>query len=165
LEGTVTKHETSAQAGDLEVWDYKGTKSNSPFVPDYVRQLLTYAALYSEKTGKVPSRCVLFFVNEERRDRKLLAVSVDGPLIARCVDWTIKQVQSLRQTMLQFQQNPRSIQGGALEKQNEPVGHRTDDELRQQCTACGLRFDCDEYRALLGRSNHPDIALTNVAKN
>jgi hypothetical protein len=165
LKGKATKHDTHAKSGDLEIWDYKGTKSNSPFVGDYVRQLLTYAALYREKTGQVPARCVLFFVNEEHRDRKLLAVSVDDNLIERCVNWTIEQVKLLRNTMLQFQKDPMVVQGGSLDKQNEPAGQRTDDELRQQCTACGLRFDCSEYRAVLGRSSHPDIALTNVAKN
>ena len=165
LEGRVAKKPTTAMVGDLEIWDYKGTKADSPFVPDYVRQLLTYAALFKERTGRTPIRCVLFFVNEARREKKLLAVAVDDSLVEDAVAWTIAQVQLLRKTMLQFQISPTSIEGGSLDKQAKPLGKRTNEQLRQQCTACGLRFDCGEYKAFLGRPNHPDIALTNVGKN
>jgi len=165
LEGRVGKRPTSAVVGELEIWDYKGTKADSPFVPDYVRQLLTYAALFKERTGRTPSRCVLFFINEAKREKKLLAVAVDEALIEDAVAWTIEQVRLLRKTTLQFQIMPTSIEGGALDRQTRPLGKRTDEELRQQCTACGLRFDCGEYKAFLGRPNHPDIALTNVGKN
>jgi hypothetical protein len=165
LQGEVTKASVEANVGDLEIWDYKATKSNSPFVPDYVRQLLTYAALYKERTTRVPVRCVLFFINETTREKKLLAIEVDQLLIDHAVAWTIEQVQKLRNTTLQFHVEPTSVEGGALDKHHLPLGDRTDDELRQQCTACGLRFDCTEYNGFLGRPDHPDIALTNVAKN
>lgn len=165
LEGETTKVPITAAVGDLEIWDYKATKSNSPFVPDYVRQLLTYAALYKERTLRVPARCVLFFINETTAQKRLLAISVDQPLVEHAVDWTIQQVKLLRKTTLKFHTTPMSVEGGALDKHHLALGNRTDDELRQQCTACGLRFDCAEYGGFLGRPDHPDIALTNVAKN
>lgn len=165
LEGHVVTAPIAAAPGDLEIWDYKATKSNSPFISDYVRQLLTYAALFRERTAELPKRCVLFFINEQVREKKLLAVTVGTNIIDDAVVWTMDQVRLLRKTMLDFHVDPVSIHGGKLDHRHEPVGSRTDDELRQQCTACGLRFDCAEYKAYLGRPNHPDIALTNIEKN
>jgi len=49
---------------------------------NYVRQLLTYAALYRDRTGALPIRCVLFFINEPpRQDRRLLAIDVTPPIV------------------------------------------------------------------------------------
>lgn len=165
LVGRVVKKPSSARPGELEIWDYKGTQADSPFVSDYVRQLLTYAALFRERTGRIPKRCVLFFVNEAKREKKLLAVEVDESLIEDAVAWTLEQVRLLRKTVLTFQAQPASVKGGALDKQNASVGKKIEKELRAQCTACGLRFDCEEYHAVLGRPDHPDILLTNVEKN
>lgn len=165
LSGEVASVPTTGKCGDLEIWDYKATRSNSRYLDDYVRQLLTYAALYEERTGRVPVRCVLFFVNESRPDMQLLAVPIDEKIVTNAVDWTIGQVRLLRETVLRFESNPMAVEGGDLTLRGEPVGKRTTDELRQQCTACGLRFDCTEYRGYLGSPNHPDIRLDNVQKN
>jgi len=165
LQGVVTNAAVTARSGDLEIWDYKGTRSNSPYITDYVRQLLTYAALYQERSGKTPVRCVLFFVNEPKPDQQLLVIPVDVAAIKKAEEWTIDQVQELRRTVVKFQRNPMSIDGGSLELHHLPVGKRTDHELRQQCTACGLRFDCGEYRGYLGSPTHADIRLDNVNKN
>jgi hypothetical protein len=165
LSGTVSSAPTTANSGDLEIWDYKATRSDSQYLNDYVRQLLTYAALYEERTGKVPVRCVLFFVNESKPDKQLLAVPVDEKIVKNAVDWTIGQVRLLRDTVLRFESNPIGVEGGDLVLRGQPVGKRTTDELRQQCTACGLRFDCTEYRGYLGSPNHPDIRLDNIQKN
>jgi hypothetical protein len=45
------------------------------------------------------------------------------------------------------------------------VGKRTDSELKKQCAACGLRFDCTKYSAYLNKPNHPDSQLDNVKKD
>ena len=42
---TETKNRKSV-SGDIEIWDYKASKPDTPYIHDYVRQLLTYAALY-----------------------------------------------------------------------------------------------------------------------
>lgn len=165
LSGAVSGAPTMAKSGDLEIWDYKATRSDSQYLDDYVRQLLTYAALYQERTGKVPVRCVLFFVNESRPDKQLLAVPTDEKIVANAVEWTIGQVRLLRETVLRFETNPMTVEGGDLALRGQPVGKRTTDELRQQCTACGLRFDCTEYKGYLGSLNHADIRLDNVQKN
>src|SRR5688572_9532049 len=41
-----------------------------------------------------------------------------------------------------------------------------DDELSQQCTACGFRFDCASYKTYLGgKTQDPDLDILNIFKN
>src|SRR5262249_55391145 len=56
LDGEVVPGTLPAQPNDLEIWDYKGTRAKTIYKPDYVRQLLTYATLYRERTGVLPAR-------------------------------------------------------------------------------------------------------------
>jgi hypothetical protein len=100
LEGSVTEISIHAQTGDLEIWVYKATRSNSYYLGDYVRQLLTYAALYEERTGKAPTRCVLFFINEPRTRKQLLAIPVDAAMIKNAVNWIVARAKLLRDTVL-----------------------------------------------------------------
>lgn len=165
LTGQVVQRPIAASTGDVEIWDYKGTREGSPFTPDYVRQLLTYAALYQEKTGDLPHRCVLFFVNEPNKANQLLAIHVDETIVGYALSWTIEQVKLIRATTLEFQNSPTSIEGGGLEERGKPVGSRIVEELKQQCTACGFRFDCNEYCTFLGGRQHRDVNLTNIRKN
>lgn len=167
LEGAASKARIVAQTGDVEIWDYKGTRANTTLVGDYVRQLLTYAYLYRERTGQLPARCVLYFVNEpaKTRDRQLLAIEVDEDLIQRAVDWTHTAVAELQSTLNQYQSDPQAVVGGDRTLLKRPVGQRITADLRAQCTACGLRFDCPEYKGHLGGPKHPDIDILNVHKN
>jgi PD-(D/E)XK nuclease superfamily len=165
LDGKVSHELIAAQPNDLEIWDYKGTRASTPYITDYVRQLLTYTALYRDHTGALPRRCVLFFINESDLAKRLVVVPIDLEIIQRSVTWTIDQVKELRRTTLRFGRNPCSVEGGSLRLAANKIGERTDDELRKQCTACGSRFDCPEYSTYLGKPDHPDIRLTNVRKN
>ena len=165
LEGQTTNTTVHAAANDLEIWDYKGTRAGTPYITDYVRQLLTYAALYRDRTGVLPARCALFFVNEPSPTERLAVVPIDETIVQHSLEWTISQVRELRRTALRFEADPCSVEGGNLHAVQQPVGKRTDDELRKQCTACGFRFDCTEYKTHLGKTNHPDIRMDNVRKN
>ena len=166
LDGHVAEDPTTAAAGDIEIWDYKGTRANTPFVGDYVRQLLTYAALFRDRTGELPVRCVLFFINEPRRDRRLLAIDVDTGVVDAALAWTYDQVRLLRGTADTFETQPANVLAGELARQAEPLGNRLSQETTAQCTACTFRFDCPEYTAhLKGGDQHPDINLANVFKN
>jgi hypothetical protein len=165
LSGEVSTTAIHAQTGDVEIWDYKGTKATTNYLPDYVRQLLTYAALYKEKSGELPKRCVLFFVNEPEESQRLMAIDVTQQLVDHALAWTIQQVKLIRATTLEFQKSPLAIGGGSLEDIDKPVGQRVTDELKQQCTACGFRFDCQEYCTHLGGSQHSDVRLNNIKKN
>ena len=153
---------------DIEIWDYKGSRSGTPYLIDYVRQLLTYAALYRERVGELPARCVLFFVNEPDRSEQLIAVPVDEEIVRRAVEWTYEQVGHLQKTIGIFQKDPCAVPGGDFERRGAKVGNRMTDELKKQCTACGFRFDCDEYGTHLRsdrKKPHPDIDIYNVRKN
>jgi hypothetical protein len=167
LEGHPEERSLAAAPGEVEIWDYKATRASSPFCTDYVRQLLTYAALYRDRTGELPARCVLFFINEPPdRSRRLLAIDVSETIVDAALDWTYQQVKLLRATDAAFEDNPGGVEGGELARRNKPAGHRLTAETKQQCTACSFRFDCAEYTANLdGGASHQDVVLTNVFKN
>lgn len=165
LKGERSSIRVSAATGDVEIWDYKGTKANTKYIADYVRQLLTYAALYRDKAQELPKRCVLFFVNETAEEERLLAIQVNDQIVESALKWTIEQVKTMRKTTLAFQNSPLQIEGGGVEERHHPVGARVTEELKQQCTACGLRFDCVEYCTHLGGNQHRDVSRTDVRKN
>lgn len=150
LEGKVKKREVAAKPGDEEIWDFKATKARSDFRQDYVRQVATYAALYRERTGKLPVRCVLFFVNERKEEERLLVIPVDEELVDNAVKWTVGQVEDLRKTTVDFAADPASVAGGSLLERTKPVGKRVTEDLKAQCTACGQRYDCEEYTTSIG---------------
>jgi len=165
LEGMPASRVTSAVSGDLEIWDFKATRFKTPYKTDYVRQLLTYAALYRDQTGRLPQRCILFFVNEEDRAKRLLSIAIDDELLELALAWTLDEVRRLRQTVLSFQRRPQDVPGGAYENQSKLLGQRVDTEQAQQCTTCGQRFDCVEYHAYLGGPSKSDVRRSNVFKN
>src|SRR5205814_1700884 len=96
LRGKPQKIADAAAPGQREIWDIKGSRIKTPYLIDYVRQVVTYAALYRERTGMIPRRCVLFFVNEERDEQALLSVPVDDAIIESGLRWTIEQVADLQ---------------------------------------------------------------------
>jgi hypothetical protein len=126
---------------------------------------MTYAALYRDRTGSLPARCVVFFINEPDPDQQLLAIETDDATVDAALEWTEAQVAELQQTVQAFEADPLSLDGGGLTMAAAPLASRVSNELTQQCTTCGFRFDCRAYAARLGRASHPDIDLLNVAKN
>ena len=154
----------NAEPGDLEVWDYKGSRAASQYSEAFVLQLLTYAGLYAERTGSLPKRCVIFFVNERDSAKQLLAIEITEALVGRANDWTIAQAKSVRATMLRFEDNPLSLKGGDARKQSLPLAQRVDKELVKQCLGCGQRFDCPAYRAHLD-GDERDVDRSNVRTN
>jgi DNA helicase II / ATP-dependent DNA helicase PcrA len=165
LRGTPARKHLQARPNDLEIWDYKATQGDSEYLHDYVLQLLTYANLYRERTGQRPERCVLFFVNERKRDEQLLAIPLEDDLLAAALDWTIERVKELQQTTRDFRQDPCSVQGGDL-VDKATKERRVSEFLREQCTTCGHRFGCTTYlKDLKDGAKHPDVRITNVFKN
>ncbi|MBL8066498.1 MAG: hypothetical protein JNM34_11685, partial [Chthonomonadaceae bacterium] len=142
-----------------------GTRADGPYERDYVLQLLTYARLYQERTGVLPKRCVLFYINEQAQEDELLAIPISEEVISAAEAWTVSQAQALRQTALSFQRDPSSVAGGSLEYSDPDTGSRIDPVLKKQCTACGHRFNCDAYIEALGGADHADVDLLNVGKN
>jgi hypothetical protein len=164
LIGEPAKGDLPAKKNDLEIWDYKGTRGDSEYLNDYVLQLLTYANLYQERTGQRPERCVLFFINEPKRDEQLLAIPLDEKLLVAALAWTVARVKELQQTIRDFHSDPCSVVGG---DKTDGKGKRTvSDILKAQCTACGERFGCPTYiGGLKGGGAHPDVHPLNVFKN
>jgi hypothetical protein len=162
LQGDVRKTTTRARINDLEIWDYKGTRGDSPYMRDYVLQLLTYANLYRERTTKCPERCVLFFINERKRADQLVAIPLEDDLLDAALAWTIDRVKDVQKTMRTYQADPCSVDGGDYMKSGQL---EVSESLSKQCTACGRRFDCMSYHRHLGGPNHPDVDLLNVRKN
>jgi hypothetical protein len=150
LTGEVRKSVDAAESGDREIWDIKGSRIKTPYLIDYVRQVVTYAALFRERTGTLPRRCVLFFVNEKRDEQALLSVPIDAKIIDSGLRWTIEQVADLRRTLTSFELDPAAVAGGTVLRRDKPVGERVDEVLRAQCTGCGQRFDCVEYTTSIG---------------
>jgi hypothetical protein len=168
VKGRVTPRQDSARAGDLEIWDYKGTHASTEYLDDYVRQVVTYAALLEDRIG-LPARCVLFFVNESDQDLRLLSIPVTREVIDGSLNWTEDQVREVRQTVLLMQQDPLAIEGGDIRWRDRPLAERVTDDLKKQCTACGQRFDCNAYASALangrhGPGVHPDIDIRNINK-
>ena len=155
-----------ASTGEIEVWDYKATRSATIYANDYVRQVLTYAALYRERTGLLPRRCVLFFINEPNPGERLLAIDVSEAIILAALAWTEQQAKALHGTFVDFQKDPSTVIAGELDLRSNPTGKRLGRESVQQCTACSFRFDCAEYKGYLkGGPLHPDVDIKNVLKN
>jgi hypothetical protein len=166
LTGRAIPAKLEAISGDLEIWDYKGTRASTDYIADYVRQLLTYAALFRDRTGALPVRCVLFFINEKRHQQRLLAIDVDDNVVQAALNWTQEQVRELQSTVTTFEQDPLAVTAGELVLRSNPLGQRLTSESIQQCTSCTFRFGCDEYETHLGAGpRHPDIDIYNVLKN
>ncbi len=165
LTGVPEETPVFAQPNEWEIWDYKGARADSTYLTDYARQLVAYAKLFEERTGNLPARCVLFFVNEQTDERRLMAIPVDDTIAQAALEWTIKQAQKLRATELVFQANPEDVEGGSVETSRLAPGSAITVELKAQCTACGQRFDCKEYIDFLGGSDHNDVSRTFIGKN
>ena len=172
LQGDVVEVADRAAVGDQEIWDYKGTRlRNNTSRDDYVRQVVTYAALLQDRIG-LPRRCVLFFTNEKPNSgKRLVAIPIDQEVVDASIAWTLEQVRHLRETVLDLQRDPLSVVGGDLTKRDQPLAERVDTELKAQCNACSQRFDCNTYRAFLAKSERnagadpADVDILNVAKN
>lgn len=169
LTGAVIEQTISAEPGDEEIWDFKATRAGSRYLADYVRQVVTYAALYQERTGRLPRRCVLYFVNEPSAAAGLLSVPIDQEIVSCGLRWTENQVAQVQKTVAAFEGDPGAVEGGALALASEPQGQRIDADLRAQCTGCAQRFDCQEYLTHLGpgRGGRPkrDVDPLAVGRN
>ena len=123
-------------SGQVEIWDYKGSRRPSMGDPEYQRyvfQLQVYADLYRRKTGAVPTKAILYFLNELAPDpapqsrpvNALLEVNLDPSavqLALQSFEQTVRQIESCRLTR----------------HWSDPV----DDPGEATCDACDLRWNC-----------------------
>jgi putative RecB family exonuclease len=136
LHGNVDVLVASAGGGTVEIWDYKG--ANKPSLGDidykrYVFQMQVYADLYRQKTGQVPSKAILYFLNEmagasiptKRPANALLEVDLDPVEVQKALqsfDDTVNDIETCRSSRVW---------------PNPSVAPQT-----KTCDACDLRWNC-----------------------
>lgn len=160
LTGVVTNTTVQSHPGDIEIWDYKASQPTTPYIHDYVRQLLTYAALYHRNNPEeeLPARCVLAFLRRPKKGSlqdHLIAVPVTKDLLDHAEDWTMGQIMGIGDSIADFINDPTAAKIGT-------VGcGSVDKELAKQCTACGQRFDCGPY----AKGHAGDCNRSRIDKN
>jgi hypothetical protein len=121
----------------VEIWDYKGASKPSLGDADYQRyvfQMQVYADLYRQKTGQVPAKAILYFLNELstnpapqiRPVNALLEVSLDPAAVQQALSSfgeTVQHIEACRTT--------RSWP-------SPPVAPSL-----ATCNACDLRWNCN----------------------
>ena len=131
----------------VEIWDYKGTTRPSLGDPAYQRhvfQLQVYADLFRRKTGKVPTKAILYFLNELAPGPKPKRRPVDALLEVAL------NPAAVQKALAAFGKTVQDIEFCRLSRKwpdpNEDPGEAT-------CDACDLRWNCAATSAL-GR-NYP----------
>ena len=133
----VTEGEDDEDRTGVEIWDYKGAYLPSLSSPDYQRyvfQMQVYADLYKQKTGVVPEKAVLYFLNElafdppptDRPVNAVLEVNLEASEVHRALDSfgrTVVEIESCRTSH-------------SWRDPDEPPSEAT-------CDACDLRWNCD----------------------
>jgi hypothetical protein len=142
--GTLKTGSVATEVDDVEIWDYKASNPDTPYIGDYVRQLLTYAAIYQLHTGILAKRCVLAFLKRPKKGtlaEHLIAIDISQAMVDAALSWTSSQIAGIGASVLTFRANPLSIPSG------DYGSGSISSELRNQCTACGQRFDCPSYKS------------------
>lgn len=139
LHGNVDVLATSPENPDIvEIWDYKGSMKPSMGAPTYekhVFQMQVYAELYRRRTGQVPQRAILYYLNElkgptpppKRPKNALLEVIFDPNSVNMAMNsfnTTVHDIEMGRNTNLWPAPDP-----------NKPPTEET-------CDACDLRWTC-----------------------
>jgi hypothetical protein len=160
LTGSVAEKSIKSVSGDIEIWDYKASKPDTPYIHDYVRQLLTYAALYHRNNPEepLPARCVLAFLRRPKKGTlqdHLIAIPVTQELLDHAENWTMGQIIGIGDSISDFISNPATAKVGT-----GGCG-MVDKELAKQCTACGQRFDCGPY----SKAHAGDCDRSRIDKN
>lgn len=124
--------------GAREIWDYKGSSMpglSSKEMKDYEWQMCVYAELYRLKSGVLPSRAVLYFLNELQSGdtkRPLRAVHV--------VEFT--EVK-LKEAMSEFDKTAKAI-SACKQAKTWPLPDERPDE--KTCDICDLRWQCPKVK-------------------
>lgn len=131
----------------VEIWDYKGSRKPSRGEPTYekhVFQMQVYAELYRRRTGQVPRRAILYYLNE---------LAGPTPPQTRPANATLEVTfdpNSVNQAMSSFNTTVQAIEQGhntnSWPNPNNPPTEET-------CDACDLRWNCQAAKNL-GR-NYP----------
>jgi putative RecB family exonuclease len=130
-------HQDAAQ---LEIWDYKGTRKptiTSPDFQNYIFQMQVYAELYRRKTGHLPLRGVLYFLNE---------LGGDPPPTARPINATMSvqfDRRGVTQAIDSFRATVADIERCRVIRQWPDPSEAPTEET---CDACDVRWNCSAAR-------------------
>jgi putative RecB family exonuclease len=123
-----------------EIWDYKGTKrpnANSPQLKDYEWQMCVYAELYKQKTGVLPARAILYFINELDADPKLKTRPAKAVYEVKFTDTKIKQsLDDFHKTAMQIINC----------KKNQYWPNPKTPPEDETCAICDLRWNCSDSK-------------------
>lgn len=131
----------------VEIWDYKGSKFPDVTKPSgynklerYKAQMLAYAKLYQNKTGNMPLKCILYFMNELdqptppliRPSSALFVMDLRDPM----------QIRSIDMAMSGFSQTANDI--AQSKATNTWAPPQFPDE--ETCNICDRRWNCPGVR-------------------
>lgn len=133
----------------VEIWDYKGSKCPNIDRSDgerkmqrYIYQMYVYAYLYRLKTGRLPKKCILYFLNElanepepESRPQKAThEINFENP----------QHIQAISNAIEKFSATVKEIE---LAKQEDAwTPHETERPDEETCVICDIRWDCQAAR-------------------
>lgn len=119
--------------GHTSLVDYKATErppTGDEYLEDYHEQLLVYAGLYREKTGKYPDSVRLYFLADDDPEATTLELEFDDSDVADAIarfEGTVEDLERTRET----------------NSWSELDEHKLPDE--ETCDECDVRWDCS-YR-------------------
>jgi PD-(D/E)XK nuclease superfamily len=151
----------SDQAGNTEIWDYKGTDMpdykgtdmpslTSNALRDYEWQMSVYAELYRAKSGHYPAKAILYFLNELKL-RKGDPPITQRPLRAmHVVDFTKEGIEAdgtptlVKQGLDAFDITVANILACKLARRwDAPSGTDVPDD--KTCDICDIRWSCPAH--------------------
>lgn len=126
----------SKDFNEYEIWDYKGTKKPSrsePIYDDYIFQMSVYAELYRQRTGYLPIKGILYFLNELSGDPAPKERPIDAVMEIKFDEEEIdKAMKEFTDTIYQIE----SCKNSGMWP--DPV-HPPQEET---CDACDFRWNC-----------------------
>jgi putative RecB family exonuclease len=126
---------------NFEIWDYKGSKipennlSGKKKLKQYKYQMLVYAELYKLKSGKYPSKGVIYFINE-LKEENLVKTSQKAKYV---IDFRkIQNMKLIEKALDDFNKTVYEIEDKKI-NDNWEISEPSDKET---CAICDLRWDC-----------------------
>jgi putative RecB family exonuclease len=129
--------------GSYEIWDYKGSKKpelTSPLLQDYIAQMCVYAELYRNKTGRLPRRAILYFLNELE---VLLVPGTTRKRPKRAVFTVEFTESSIAAALSAFEATAKDIIACKAARAWDPPKNPT--PILSTCDECDLRWSCPAH--------------------
>lgn len=128
----------------IEIWDYKGsefpdigTKEGRRILKDYQFQMLVYAQLYYQKTGKYPLKGVLYFLGELKNWNS----NTRPPQAVYMIDYRDPENRDkIKNAVDSFTEIVKEIEKCKRENKWDQPKNQTPD--KKTCDICDLRWDC-----------------------